>query len=155
MSETPAGASSPPGGGAPDGLVLDSYAILALLEGERAADEMAELLAGEPERPLLMTYVNLGEVLYTIIRERGQTQADAALLALEESPLTFVPADRTLTLAAAGLKARHRISYADAYCAALAHISGFPLVTGDPEFRALEGTVRVRWVGAAEAEAEA
>jgi len=129
----------------PDGLVIDSYAILCLLEGEPDADEVAELLTSGPE-PLLMTYVNLGEVLYTIMRERGPDHADAALLALEASRLVFVPAERTLTLAAAHLKATHRVSYADAFCAALAQISGFALVTGDPEFRDLERKVHVRWL---------
>lgn len=94
-----------------------------------------------------MTYVNLGEIVYTVIRERGESRADAALVALEGSRITFVPADRTLTLSAARLKAGHRISYADAFCAALAQISGFPVVTGAPEFRQLEGIVPVRWIG--------
>ena len=57
------------------------------------------------------------------------------------------PAERVLTLSAARLKARHRISYADAYCAALADMSGFPVVTGDPEFRQLEGRIQLGWIG--------
>jgi len=129
-----------------DGLVLDSYAILCLLGDEPGADEVADLLESGPEL-LLMTFVNLGEILYTIMRERGSDQADAALLALEASRLTFVPAERALTLAAARLKARHRVSYADAFCAALSHISGLPLLTGDPEFQDLEREVQVRWLG--------
>ena len=129
-----------------DGLVIDSFAILALLEDERGACEVADLLSEGPEL-LLMTYVNLGEILHAVIRERGQDRADATLLALEGSRLTFVPADRTLSLAAARLKARYRISYADAFCAALSEISGFPVVTGDPEFRQLEGVIPIRWIG--------
>ena len=127
------------------GLVFDSFAILALLENERCADEVAELLSQDGGY-LLMTYVNLGEVLYTIMRERGQDRADMALLALEATDLTFVPADRTLTLEAARLKARHRISYADAYCGALARLTSFPLVTGDPEFKQLESQTPIRWL---------
>ena len=127
------------------GYVFDSFAILALLDGEPAADEVAGLLATDGAY-LLMTYVNLGEVLYTVMRERSDDQADVTLLALEATNLTFVPADRTLTLEAAHLKARHRISYADAYCAALARLTGFALVTGDPEFRQLEGEVPLRWL---------
>jgi uncharacterized protein len=127
------------------GFVLDSFAILALLGNEPGADEVGELLSAGAG-PLLMTYVNLGEVVYTIIRTRGQSRADVALLGLEESGITFVPAERSLTLEAAGLKARHRLSYADAYAAALARLAGFPLVTGDPEFRQLEGQIPIRWL---------
>jgi PIN domain nuclease of toxin-antitoxin system len=130
---------------APAGLVFDSFAVLALLEDEPGADEVAGLLSAEAAH-LLMTYVNLGEVLYTIIKERGQDRADTALLALEAAKLTFVPAERSLTLEAARYKARYRISYADAYCAALSSLTGFPLVTGDPEFRQLEGQIPIHWV---------
>ena len=129
----------------PAGYVLDSFAVLALLEGEGGAAEVAGLLSAE-EGVVLMTYVNLGEVVYTVIRERVQSRADAVLLGLEETRVTFVPAERTLCLAAARFKARYRISYAGAFCAALADISGFPVVTGDPEFRQLEGHIGVRWI---------
>lgn len=125
--------------------MLDSFAVLALLEGEMGAAEVAGLLSAE-EGVLLMTYVNLGEVVHTVIRERGQSRADAVLLGLEATRVTFVPAERTLCLGAARLKARHRISYADAFCAALSEISGFPVVTGDPEFGQLEGHIGVRWI---------
>lgn len=87
------------------------------------------------------------EVLYTVIRERGRDQADATLLGLEGIGLVFVPAEWTLTLAVARLKARYPISYADAFCAALSQISGFPVVTGDPEVRRLEGIIPLRWIG--------
>ena len=130
---------------APTGYVLDSFAVLALLDGESGAAEVAGYLSAE-EGALLMTYVNLGEVVYTLIRERGQSRADAVLLGLEETRVTFVPAERTLCLAAARFKAQYRISYADAFCAALSEISGFPVVTGDPEFRRLEGRIPVRWI---------
>lgn len=129
----------------PAGHVLDSFAVLALLEGETGAAEVAGYLSAE-EGVLLMTYVNLGEVVYTMIRERGQSRADAVLLALEGTRVTFVPAERTLSLAAARFKARYRTSYADAFCAALSEISGYPVVTGDPEFRQLEGIIPVRWI---------
>ena len=129
----------------PAGHVLDSFAVLALLEGEGGAEEVAGLLSAE-EGVVLITYVNLGEVVYTVIRERGQSRADAVLLGLEETRVTFVPAERTLCLSAARFKAGYRISCADAFCAALSAISGFPVVTGDPEFRQLEGRIPVRWI---------
>jgi predicted nucleic acid-binding protein len=50
-------------------------------------------------------------------------------------------------LAAAHLKANHRLSYADAFAAALAREYNAAVVTGDPEFRALGDKVRLAWLG--------
>ena len=128
-----------------EGFVLDSFAILALYGNEPAAGDVAALLARETGH-LVMTYVNMGEVLYTIIRERGEDRAGATLLGLEDAGVIFVPAERMLTFEAARFKARHRLSYADAYCAALSSLTGFPLVTGDPEFSQLEGEIPIHWL---------
>jgi predicted nucleic acid-binding protein len=38
------------------------------------------------------------------------------------------------------------MSYADAFAAALAHTRGVELVTGDPEFLAVEGEIKIRWL---------
>lgn len=48
--------------------------------------------------------------------------------------------------AAAHLKARHHISYADAFAVALAQELGATLVTGDPEIREVENLVGVEWL---------
>ena len=53
-----------------------------------------------------------------------------------------------LLLAAAGLKARYPISYADSFAAALAMINRCPLLTGDPEFKPIEkkGLISIEWL---------
>jgi uncharacterized protein len=43
-------------------------------------------------------------------------------------------------------KAHHRLSYADAFVAASAQRNGAALLTGDPEFRALEGELHIEWL---------
>jgi predicted nucleic acid-binding protein len=48
---------------------------------------------------------------------------------------------------AADFQARYRMSLADAFAAALAKEKKAELVTGDPEFKALEGEVKIRWIG--------
>lgn len=57
--------------------------------------------------------------------------------------IRIAPADWALTYQAAQFKSRHRLSYADAFAAALAHARGVELVTGDPEFRTLEAQVKI------------
>ncbi len=49
-------------------------------------------------------------------------------------------------LAAAHLKARFPIALADAFAAALAQELEAPLLTGDPEFKALEETLTIYWL---------
>ena len=54
--------------------------------------------------------------------------------------------DRTATFLAAHFKARYPISYADAFSAALTKIKDAELLTGDPEFKAVESEIRVHWL---------
>ena len=60
--------------------------------------------------------------------------------------MRIVDADRSLTFAAAHVKANHTLAYADAFAVALAREMGGQLVTGDPEFRLVESLVSVRWI---------
>lgn len=51
---------------------------------------------------------------------------------------------------AAFLKARHAISYADAFAAATAMRRESPLMTGDPELRVMaeqEKALKLEWIG--------
>jgi predicted nucleic acid-binding protein len=61
-------------------------------------------------------------------------------------PIDFHPADRRLADTAAGFKARFKISLAEAFAAALANEKKAELVTGDPEFKALEREVKIHWL---------
>jgi predicted nucleic acid-binding protein len=128
--------------------VLDSHALLALLRDEPGADLVRRLLekAAEKDLPLHMTEVNYAEVQYTVRRKEG----DAAWLAiaqyLQAAPVEFHPATRALADVAAGYKARHKLSLADAFAAALAKEKKAEIVTGDPEFKALEKEIKINWL---------
>jgi predicted nucleic acid-binding protein len=128
--------------------VLDSFALLALLGGEPGGDEVARLLREAQDRGarLWMTWVNLGEVAYIAERRWGERRLHQVLATLEATPLEMVPVGRELTLAAAHIKAEHPLAYADAFAAALAGQANATLVTGDPEFHLLEGSIRIRWL---------
>jgi ribonuclease VapC len=62
-------------------------------------------------------------------------------------PIEVVAVDLALAETAAELKAAHKISLADAFAAALAMQRRAELVTGDPEFKPLEGKIKLRWLG--------
>jgi len=128
--------------------VLDAFALLAYLRGEPGAERVRDLLlrARSGEAHLYWCLVNYGEVLYISECQGGRPAAEEAIRIIDHLPLEIVPADRDLTFAAAHLKARYPISYADAFAAALAQKLGAILVTGDPEFRKVEAIVEIEWL---------
>jgi ribonuclease VapC len=128
--------------------VLDSFALVAYFRGEPAGVPVKELLhkAAQADKPLHMTEVNYAEVKYMIIRKNGAEAWDAAAKVLATLPLEFHPATRALADAAADFKARISLSLADAFAAALAKEKKAELVTGDPEFKALEKEMRINWL---------
>jgi predicted nucleic acid-binding protein len=128
--------------------ILDAYALLAFLEDEPSADEVRTLLlrAEEGKVKLAMTTVNLGEVWYAIARADSQELADRLIRDIRGMAIDMVDADWTLTHEAALLKAKGKISYADCFAAALARLRKGEVVTGDPEFKRLEGEVKIAWL---------
>lgn len=58
-------------------------------------------------------------------------------------PIEFHPAARALADAATDCKARHKISLADAFTAALAKERQAELITGAPEFKALDTEIKM------------
>ena len=128
--------------------VLDSFAVLALLNKEPGGDQVAGLLrqAKSGDVHMLMTWVNAGEVAYIVERRWGRARVYEALAMLEATKLQMVPAERNLTLLAAHIKARHPLAYADAFAAALTQQAGATLVTGDPEFELLKDELAIHWL---------
>jgi predicted nucleic acid-binding protein len=118
---------------------LDSWAILRWLEGTQpAAGRVASVLR---ERPV-MSWINVAEVFYVTSRSAGPTIADEVvrdLRAMLELDLPTV--DRVL--AAAAIKADHRIALADTFALATAVAYDATLLTGDPEIIRAEGPWRV------------
>lgn len=110
-------------------IVLDSWALLALLRDEKAGDRVR---TGWLEEGAAMCSVNLGEVLYLEIRARGAARAGTAI---EEArtELDVIDPDWILVRRAAKLKAIGGLSYADCFCIATAQQLEAALWTGDPE----------------------
>lgn len=128
--------------------VLDAFALLALFRDEPAAPAVEQLIdrARRGHARLLMSVINLGEVVYRAIREYGVEAGAEALARVYEWPLEVIDVDQPLAMDAAYLKARHRISYSDCIAAALAQRTGATLVTGDADFRQLEAAIAIEWL---------
>ncbi len=130
--------------------VLDSFALIAYFRGEPAGVPTRELLdkASRADKRVHMTEVNYAEVKYTILRKDGAEAWEAAARVLVALPIEFHPATRELADSAADFKSRVSFSLADAFAAALARKHKAELVTGDPEFKAVEKEVRILWLKA-------
>jgi predicted nucleic acid-binding protein len=128
--------------------ILDTWAVIAYLEDEPSAPQIADLIANahDEEIPVYMTVVNVGEVWYTIAREISEAEANTSIKELRDLRIQFVDADWDLTLEAARFKSQNKMSYADCYAAALAKIKKGDLVTGDGEFKPLDGEIKISWV---------
>lgn len=131
-------------------VVLDTWAVLAYLQAEPAAQEVRQALrrARHGQISILLSIINFGECLYVIERRQGLQKALSDASIIDHLDLEVVPVDRPLVFAAAHLKARYPISYADAFAAALARQYRGRVMTGDPEFKAVEPEVAIHWLPA-------
>jgi PIN domain nuclease of toxin-antitoxin system len=117
-------------------IVLDSYAVLALLKDEPAAEEVQRLLEGDGDAAL--TLLGIAEVLDYLVRLGGAEEDDAALdlaqLGLDSPP----PLDPDVAMRAGLLRARHyhrrtrAVSLADCVAAETARGLGASVATADP-----------------------
>jgi uncharacterized protein len=128
--------------------VLDSFALLSFLRDEPGGKKVAALLevAGQREQPVQMTEVNYAETQYIIRRKDGDAAWRVVASELPALPIEFQPADRRLADLAADFKTRFKLSLADAFAAALAKIRNVALVTGDQEFKEVEGEIKISWL---------
>lgn len=128
--------------------VLDSHALLALLRDEPGGESVGHILerAGQRDQPVHMTEVNYAEVQYIVRCKDGDAAWANIANELKAVPIEFHPATRRLADLAADFKTRFKLSLADAFAAALAKEKKAELVTGDPEFKALEKEIKIQWL---------
>ena len=88
----------------------------------------------------------------TITLDPGLLREARAVARLRKTTLSALieelleQATRERVLAAAHIKATHAMSYADAFVVAAAQEMRATILTGDPEFRTVEGLVPVEWL---------
>lgn len=108
--------------------VLDAWAVMAYLRAEPAAERTQQAI----DDGAVMSWINLGEVLYLLHRAVGADYARETIRDLRSVIDVEVPDVDRITEAAV-LKAEHPLSYADAFAAATAIAHDARLLTGDPE----------------------
>ena len=125
--------------------VLDTSALLCLKENEPGASEVEVLLREQGKKAtVFISFMSVMELAYIFEQEQGETAARQGVLQLKQLPVQIVESDEPLGLAAARIKAGHKLSVADAWVAATAERLGATLVHKDPEFEPLAKLIRLK-----------
>jgi predicted nucleic acid-binding protein len=125
--------------------VLDANAVLryfGVSQGQgsnkvRALFEQAE----RGQAHLSMSVVNLGEVLYVLLKYVGEPRARHYVQVLQHAA-TMVEADAAQALGAAEMKHKYKLGYANSFAAMLAVTLKASLVSADPGFEKLGKTLK-------------
>jgi PIN domain nuclease of toxin-antitoxin system len=115
-------------------IILDSSAILAVINQERGADRVLAVADGAMVSALIVAEV----VSWMAVRK---APADNIHETIENFKLTVQPFDHSRAIAAGLLvirTARRGLSLADRACLALAIEFGLPVLTGDRAWKALD-----------------
>jgi predicted nucleic acid-binding protein len=126
--------------------LLDTSALLTLRGDEAGAARVAALLAdaGTGGASCHACFISLMEVLYRVWKNEGEAAGREAYAACLSLPIIWSHESPALLECAAGIKASHPLSLADAWIAAAALELGAILVHKDPEFENLPGLIEER-----------
>ena len=90
--------------------------------------------------------INLGEVFYRLCRVSGMKRGEEILEKIRMLPIRILSISDEEVMAAARIKAKYPISYADAFAVAQAMQSRATVVTGDPEYKKVSKVIDILWV---------
>jgi predicted nucleic acid-binding protein len=118
---------------------------MTFLENEAGADQVADLFeqAKAGAINLFLSFVTFTEIYYITLQKRGKEFARERLEALETLPVKRIESNAKIGKIAGDFKAAHRLSFADAWIAALAKNKNATLVHKDPEFEYLESQLNI------------
>ena len=116
-------------------VVLDAYAVLAVLKGERAAAPVEDILRTSEAR---LTALGVAEVMDHLVRLQGADEDEVALDLAQLGLLDAPPLTPEAARGAGVLRARHyhrlsrAVSMADCVVAESARLAGAAVATADP-----------------------
>jgi uncharacterized protein len=121
--------------------VLDTSAMIALIEAETGAERVRDVVQQEHT---FIPFVVVLELRYITLRERGQVEADMRYALLKQIGVEITwQIDEATLLLAARFKATYRLSLGDAMIAAYAKMRDAVLLHKDPEYEALQGEIEL------------
>lgn len=125
----------------PERYVLDTSAVLTLIEDEDGAERVEQILLQERA---ILPWIVLLEAHYIIARAKGESVADLRYSMLKKSTAEIQwDIDEPTLLTASRLKKGGKLSLADSVIAAIAQRHNAILVHKDPELEPLGDRVRL------------
>ncbi|MFQ6015241.1 MAG: PIN domain-containing protein [Anaerolineae bacterium] len=126
--------------------VLDTSALLTVLNDEEGADQVLDLLAvaGDEERQpeattVYLPFVALMELEYLTRRTVSEAQTQQVIMMVKAWPVQLRESTEEWRHEAAEVKATTSLSVADAWICGLARLLDAQLVHKDPEYDAVDG----------------
>ena len=131
-----------------DPIVLDSFALVCFFHKEPGWDKVKAVFydLSSSGQNAFLSAINWGEFYYIVKRRVGKDKAEEALALLEQLPITVIPADNESVKEAAEIKSDFPVSFADAFCIALAQRFNGQILTNDPEYESVQHLVTVSWL---------
>ena len=120
--------------------LLDTSAFLTLRDDENGADQVAELMyqAQNGKSQCFACFLSLMEIFYRVWKDENEQTGRLAYEECQSLPVKWVHETKSLLEKSAEIKAKKRLSLADAWIAASAIQEGAILVHKDPEFILLD-----------------
>ncbi len=125
--------------------VLDTSALLTYIEQEDGFGTIENILQQAKRRRfrIYLSFISFMELYYITWQEKGEHTAREIMVMLQSLPVERVDSNARLTLCAGRIKAKHRLSVADAFIAATAIEKEAVLVHKDPELAVMATYVEV------------
>jgi predicted nucleic acid-binding protein len=129
-------------------IVLDSWAVIAWIARQNPAGEQVQYTldqAAVGKVRLLISAINVGETYYVLAKRHTAELATEFRQLITNMPVTVPVPTMPDIWRAAEAKRDYPMSYADAFAASLAIQHGAELMTGDPDFRSVNG-LKLIWL---------
>ena len=128
--------------------MLDSFAVLSFFQAEEGSEKVQGILELAMANRVMacLSAINLGEIYCITTRKLGRDVAEELLDDIGRLPIRIEDVSLERILDASRIKAEYPLAYADAFAVSLGKELGMPIVTGDPEFKAVESLVEIVWL---------
>jgi len=126
-------------------VVLDTSAVITLLCDEDGADVVENYLnkAKKGSIHLYISFATIAEVFSSATKKEGKDRAELYLAIMRSWSVKCVHSSDELCLSAGAIKAKYKLSFADAFIACTAIHYDALLVHKDPEFEALKAILQM------------
>jgi predicted nucleic acid-binding protein len=129
-------------------IVLDTWSILAYLEGNLNGKKVAELIADSVElgNTIYLSAISLGEIYYAIAKNVNEKEADKTIDELLQMGIIILEIDTKAIIEATKYQTEFDLSISQCLTAIFAKRNKAVLLTFDNRFKKMEQQLRIQWI---------